>query len=106
MIEIYAAYQNADMTEGRGHMVLDRLFANKHDALEYVRNQKGVMGRSPRSSHERKVGETGWEGMGDWELRELTVLENYDEIREVDNNKLKARAIAKLTTEELRALGL
>jgi len=42
---VYVVYKNADMTEGRGPMVFDRVFARRESALAYVESKSGIMGR-------------------------------------------------------------
>lgn len=50
---VFAVYKNSDMTEGRGPMVLDKLFLVRKMAVEYANSQKGVMGTSPFRDHKR-----------------------------------------------------
>lgn len=49
--KVFAVYANADMTEGRGPMVLDSLWWTEEGAWEYANRQRGVMGRSPFRDH-------------------------------------------------------
>ena len=43
-VTIYAVFRNADMTEGRGPMVLHKILNSAEEAHSYVMLQKGVMG--------------------------------------------------------------
>lgn len=101
MFNIYAAFRNQDMTEGRGPMVIDRIFARESDAEEYILQQHGVMGRKPAD-----YGEPSWAGMGDWEVKRLAVMESLDDIDTFNTQAARESALAKLTAEEKIALGL
>jgi hypothetical protein len=61
---VYLVYKNADMTEGRGPMVLDSVWGTEEDAWEYADNQEGVMGRKCKWSAQK---------YGDWEVQEVEV---------------------------------
>lgn len=50
-MNVYAVYRNADMTEGRGPMILEKLFVSRMMAWTYANNQRGIMGRSPFRDH-------------------------------------------------------
>jgi hypothetical protein len=52
---VYAVYRQSDMTEGKGPMVLDRLYQRPVAALEYMNAQPGVMGRSGKKDHTKMV---------------------------------------------------
>lgn len=89
-MKVYAVYKNLDMTEGRGPMVLDKIFLNREDAWEFANKQPGIMGRSGYRDHgmlsryNSNYGNgdtacTGWSCTlcypygGDWEVRQLEV---------------------------------
>lgn len=65
--KIYGVYRNLDMTEGRGPMVLEKLYLSEDLAWMYADTQKGIFGRVPP--------EGTWKGSayGDWDVRPLTV---------------------------------
>jgi hypothetical protein len=93
MTTVYCVYRNADMTEGRGPMLLDSIWASKELAEDYMDCQQGVMGRQERWSKSKSH---------DWEVREFSVhSEKHYPIRIV-----RERALAKLSVEEKEALGL
>lgn len=97
---IYGVYRNADDIEGRGPMVLDTLFINREDAVLYMDNQPGVMGRRQQWSRKR---------YGDWKLEELELIESAGDIEglaELKQSRLRQSALSKLTPEERAALNL
>jgi|1185.fasta_scaffold212651_3 hypothetical protein len=101
MFNVYAVYRNQDMTEGRGPMVLDRLFADMDSAHQYANAQRGVMGRKPASG--------SWETeryASDWETRTLPVFSSLAEESQWTQNDTRARALNKLSPDERRVLGL
>ena len=63
-MKAYIVLRNADMTEGRGPMILDNLFFDRDEALNYVLGKSGVMGRplvdEPRSHRDYTI----WAGGG------------------------------------------
>lgn len=101
MITVYATYRNADMTEGRGPMVLDKVFADESDAHAYINGQKGVSDRHPT-----QFGLTEWEssGMGDWKVEPLHIFETLADAEvKVFNDDLES-AYKKLTPAEKVAI--
>ena len=93
MTTVYCVYKNADMTEGRGPMLLDSIWASRALAEDYMDCHFGVMGRQERWSKSTS---------GDWEVREFRVRsEKYDPIKII-----REGALAKLSVEEKEALGL
>jgi len=69
---IFGVYKNSDMTEGRGPMVLDKLFANENDAIKYRESQLGVMGRPLHL-----------QDSGDWCIKTLEVTDKVVEVEKV-----------------------
>lgn len=49
--QVFVVYKNSDMTEGRGPMVMDSVWADKAEAEEYINTKLGVMGRSAIRDH-------------------------------------------------------
>jgi len=43
-MKIYIVKKNADFIEGRGPMIIDKIFLKKEDAVAYIKNNKGIMG--------------------------------------------------------------
>lgn len=101
MIIAWATYRNSDMTEGRGPMVLDKVFIDESDAHAYINQKKGVSDRHPA-----QFGLTDWQssGMGDWKVEPLHIFENLvDAEVKVINDNLES-AYAKLTPAEKSAI--
>lgn len=94
---VYATLYNADTCEGRGPMVIDKVFSNRRDAAAYIDNKPGVMGRRGKWSEEK---------YGDWKIEEYPVFDCLAEARQSDEKIKKEKALAKLTEEDKRALGL
>lgn len=97
MQKVYQTYCNSDMTEGRGPMVPSLCFSNKKDADAFVDEQPGVMGRTHQWSREK---------YGDWEVREIYVMESIEQAHEYIKDQTIRNALSKLTEEEKRALNL
>lgn len=97
MFTAFATYRNADMTEGRGPMVLDKVFIKEEDANDYIYQQSGVMGRRPAE------GET-WDEMGDWQIKPLNILEHLLDGVDYQRQQLLERAYSKLTKAEHAAI--
>jgi len=87
MKTIYAALRNADDIEGRGPMVAIGYFIRKEDAVHAAKG-RGVM------------------GVGDGEVEEIKVFETRTEWDALSEDGLRKSALAKLTYEEKRVLGL
>ena len=90
----YQTRRISDMTEGRGHMINDLAFANYDDAADYINSQPGVMGRRVKWTESKYD--------GDWDIQTVNVLLGpFD-----PNAAAKAKALAKLSPEERKLLGL
>lgn len=92
-VTFYQTRRNADTTEGRGPMVNDRAFVHYKDAAAYIDEQPGVMGRRSKWSECE---------YGDWDIQEVKALTGPFDVSE-DKRK---KALAKLTDEERKLLGL
>lgn len=96
-MKIYQTYRNSDEIEGRGFMVPDIVFLHKEHAERYIDEQPGVMGRRAQWSKQK---------YGDWEIRTVYVID-YDVVEAgIKETRIKMAALAKLTTEEKKLLGL
>jgi hypothetical protein len=97
MMQVWATYRNSDMTEGKGHMVLDKVFMYEQDAHEYINDQPGVFGR--RAEH-------GWQNtnLGDWQVKPLWIMEHLEDGVEYTRQQAIKRAYQKLTPEEKAAV--
>ena len=96
---MWAVYRNTDMTEGRGRMVLKAIFVNSGEAYDFM------LGIDPYGESVVK------------QIKELTYTEYPDLVpewynrycrnqRNRDKESFIANAMAKLTLEERKALGL
>jgi hypothetical protein len=99
MFIAFATYKNSDMTEGRGPMVLDKVYVNEEDAQNYILQQLGVMGRKPEPGY-------GWTRMGDWVVKPLYILESLEDGPELERRIAIKSGMAKLNASERKALGL
>jgi len=81
------------MCEGRGPMVQDLCFSSKKLAAEYIDQQPRVMGRRGKWSEEE---------FGDWQIQAIEVLDQIPD----PNQKIRQKALSKLTFKEKRVLGL
>jgi len=65
---VYVVHRNSDTTEGKGPMVLDKIFQFLSDANNYVDDQPGVQGRRAQWSKET---------YGDWTVTPVEALNIY-----------------------------
>lgn len=98
-IRHFEVYGHTDTTEGRAPMKVVARFKHRKDAEEYVKSK----------------GYAKWCVMGHQNLkydmsniREATmvILDSIDELKDMELEELKNRALAKLTHAEKQALGL
>jgi len=94
-MKIFVAFKNSDMTEGRGPMIIDEMFMEREDAVNYIDSKPGVMGRRAKWSEEK---------YGDWMIKELYVNKDLQDLEDKTERDLVERAKEKLTREELGAL--
>lgn len=97
MITIYEVQQNSDLTEGRGPMKTIAFFSNEDIAWKHANTLSGIMGVKPKNGDWRN------EKYGDVRVVPHNVHENLDKF---DENVAKEKALAKLTKEERKILGL
>lgn len=100
MKTVFLARCNADTVEGRGAMIPKAAFTHKSDAVTFIDNKPGIMGR--------KSTKGGWskERGGDWDVEPLIVFDSLQEQETYKKDDFKRQALAKLSTEEKIALGL
>lgn len=96
-MKIYQTYRNADMTDGRGPMIPDLAFLFKKHADEYIDSKQGVMGIWRKWSITEH---------GDWQVREIDVLESSVIDLEKERARIREEALCKLTDQEREVLGL
>lgn len=96
-MQVAIVLKNADFTEGRGPMLLHKVFDTVENAEAYILLQPGIygskQGRSPYG---------GWNGY-DVKVCEVYGGENWKEIMD---KQLREEALKKLSPEERRVLGL
>ena len=97
MYTIHIVLKNADETEGRGPMIPVKYILNHDDAVAYIESRPDAYSRQRKWQGER---------YGDYELRTVPLLESLAEIEEYIPVDFKAQALAKLTDQEKKALGL
>jgi hypothetical protein len=97
MFTICEISKNSDETEGRGPMKPIKYIKDRDEAIKYIEAQPDAWGR-----------EREWKGdrYGDFQLGTIPVFESLAEIEDYEPVDLKSQALAKLTPEEKRALGL
>jgi hypothetical protein len=90
MKTIYEVLQNADLTEGRGPMVVVARYETREQAEFHLRhNDPKIFGVAPACS-----------------IREATLFEEGDRPIETEQEKTRREALKKLTPKEIEALGL
>ncbi len=98
MINIYTVQCETDMTEGRGGKRDVISFMSEDEAWSYANKQLGIMGRKPTDGDWRT-----YSGGSDWNVKSTQVWERNEYSEEtIKRNK----ALAKLTPEEKKLLGL
>lgn len=93
MTTVYCVYKNADMTEGRGPMLLDSIWESLSLADDYMDCHTGVMGRQERWSKSTS---------GDWMVKEFPVRSDKTNPMAI----IRERALKKLSVDEKESLGL
>jgi ribosomal protein L20A (L18A) len=97
-IKCFEVKGNTDTTEGRGPMKVVARFSTYEAAVEYVKSpayaEWCVMGYRS-ASDTNKISEVT-----------LLILDSIDELEEGKKSAIRDRAIAKLTVEERKVLGL
>jgi len=100
---VYVVQKTTDMTEGKGGYVVDKIFAKKDHAIAYTNNQQGIMGIEVnlKETHYTFQKNKEWYDAG-WQVVECELHESkYDHEAAV-----RKKAMAKLTDEEIKILGL
>ena len=86
MKSVYGVYVNTDLTEGRGNEVLIGLFTQREDAAHFAKG-KGVMGSDAR-------------------VTAIDLYSSYEDWWKAESARLRSSALARLSVEEKKALGL
>ena len=93
-VTYYQTRRLFDMTEGRGPMINDLAFTEYRHAEAYINSQPGVMGRRCNWTQERHA--------SDWDIQTVHARTEASDPQE----EARQRALAKLTKEERKLLGL
>ncbi len=88
--EVYIVYRNADFTEGRGPMLLHKIFSNFRAAEDYVMDQEGIMGTEQKRD--------GYGGYNGFSIKPQRVIETYDKKDRAE----KQRELEKVEAEAAR----
>ena len=60
---VYIVRRDTDTTEGRGRMIIDKVFVNIENARTYIKSKPGIMGSEQHCySPLDKYGLEGWNG--------------------------------------------
>lgn len=96
-MDVVVVLKNADFTEGRGPMILDKVFDTVKNAEAYIKLQPGIYGSPQRRN-----------GYGDWNGYDTVKCRVYsnENWKEIMDNELREAALRKLSDEERRVLGL
>lgn len=83
---VYVVLKNADMIEGRGPMLLHSVWSNEKQPKLFIHNKNN------------------YDGL--YEIKQMSVYDSIVQMNAIEESNLRARALAKLTPEEMAALGL
>lgn len=96
MKNVYGVYKQTDMIEGRGGVVLERVYHNIADAWVYANRHSGIMGRGPKgSTHSFCPGwqcKQCWPYGGDWNVRPMKVYQASDTFSPAEVNEMRSVA--------------
>lgn len=100
---IFIVLKNADFTEGRGPMLFHSAWHNGEDAIRWVSAQSGIFGSAQRINR----GQYGYYAYANgYQIIETTTIESYDDFIIAGETNARREALAKLTLDERRVLGL
>lgn len=94
---VWIVYRNQDMTEGRGHMIMDSIWLDMDEAIKYMDSKCGVFGR------QEKWSETPH---GDWQIEETPVFYSVKDKEDWDALEKREAVLRKLSEEDRKILGL
>lgn len=100
-MEAYAVYVQTDTTEGRGGMNLDKVFTEVRFATSYVESIPDPWNHARTWKWEDGVGT-----YGHMKVRPFEIIDKDLAVEVTERKALIAAARAKLTPEELEALGI
>ena len=93
MNTVFGVYKQTDLIEGKGGMVLDRMYAKESDAWNYANRHTGIMGRGPKGSgHSFCPGwqcKQCWPYGGDWDVRRVQVHDVGEAFTPTEVNVMK-----------------
>lgn len=94
---VFVVFRNSDFNEGRGPDMMDSIWITQEEASKYIDQQPGIQGRRAKWSQETH---------GDWYIKIMPLIKDCDSKFKIDNEALKQKALAKLTPQERKVLGL
>lgn len=97
MSTVAVVMKNADFTEGRGPMLLHKIFDTVEHAEEYVSKQSGIYGTPQRKD------KYGWNG---YDVNVVEVLTDTASVLREEEEIARKQAMNKLTPRERELLGL
>ncbi len=100
---VYIVNVNVDFTEGRGPMVFDSVWSDGEEAIKYVSGKSGIYG-SKQLVERDKYGYFAY--ANGYNIEEKTLLTNVEEKNKKDQEDVRLKALAKLSKEERKVLGL
>jgi hypothetical protein len=103
-MKIYLVFRNSDFTEGRGPMVFSCAFKDATDAVEYVARQEGIFGSPQKVEIGKHFGT--YASANGYDIREVELIESLEQEEAIHQDRVRRRALSKLTREEWNALGL
>jgi hypothetical protein len=96
---IYCVLMNADFTEGRGPMLLHKVFDTRDAAHRYIMSQAGIFGSEQK--YDKK-----YDSYNGYDIKELPVYTEADKPEEMAREERRQKALAKLSQSDREALGL
>jgi len=69
MYKVYGAYRNSDLTEGKGRLILIKVFESRTMAELFINDQPGIMGRRAKWTEGK---------CQDWQVKEIEVINDKD----------------------------
>lgn len=100
---VFVVMKNADFTEGRGPMLLHKIFKTGPAAVSYIQKQSGIFG----SKQHIDYGKHGYYAYGNgYYVEETVVFDTAEDAEQSNIDKEVEQAMRKLTDREKNLLGL
>jgi len=91
-MKVYVVLKNADFTEGRGPMLLDKVFVTMELARKYVMSKDGICGS--KQDYNPRVSSKSDEYYNGYQIKTVEVLEYYNN-EEIEKKKKKIEELKK-----------